>query len=187
MSRAGDFAMRWRVRLGYPVALIYLIFARPDEISILAGSVVAFVGLCVRAAAAGHLRKQEQLATGGPYARTRNPLYFGSALIAAGFLLAGRFWLNGGWIAAALVVAYFGYFYSIVIKREEQELRNRHGIVYEDYAARVPLFFPKLSDGGPPGEAISWQQYMTNREYQAALGVLAGIAALCFLMWLRGR
>ncbi|HEV8383771.1 MAG TPA: hypothetical protein VGQ11_02790, partial [Candidatus Acidoferrales bacterium] len=105
MSGAGEFAARWRVRLGYPVAFVYLLFARPDQISILAGSAIALAGLWVRASAAGHLRKHEQLATGGPYARTRNPLYFGSALIAAGFLLAGRFWLDGGWIAAAVVVA----------------------------------------------------------------------------------
>jgi protein-S-isoprenylcysteine O-methyltransferase Ste14 len=187
VSRTGDFAMRWRVRLGYPVAVIYLLFARPDEICIVAGSVIAFVGLCMRAAAAGHLRKHEQLAIGGPYARTRNPLYFGSALIAAGFLVAGCFWRNYGWVSAAIVAAYFGYFYGAVMKREARELRSRYGAEYEDYAARVPLFFPKLSDGGPPGHRFSWPQYMANREYLAALGVLAGIAALCVLLWIQRR
>lgn len=185
MSPAGDFAMRWRVRLGYPVALIYLLLAKPEEMSILAGGVIALAGLWVRAAAAGHLRKHEQLAMSGPYAHTRNPLYFGSALIAAGFLLAGRFWLDGGWISAAVVAAYFGYFYSAVMKREEQELRNRYGSVFEDYAVRVPLFFPKLSGGGSEGGDFSWDQYKRNREYQAVLGVLAGIAALCLLMWVQ--
>ena len=185
MSPAGDFALRWRVRLGYPVALIYFLLAKPEGMSILAGGVLAVAGLWVRAAAAGHLRKHEQLAMYGPYAHTRNPLYFGSALIAAGFLVAGRVWLDGGWISAAIVAAYFVFFYRAVMTREEQELRNRYGSVFEDYAARVPLFFPKPSGGSSKGEGFSWDQYKKNREYQAALGVLAGIAALCLLMWVQ--
>jgi protein-S-isoprenylcysteine O-methyltransferase Ste14 len=185
MSPAGDFAMRWRVRLGYPVALIYLAFARPQVISIFAGAAIALAGLWVRAAAAGHLHKHEQLATGGPYAFTRNPLYFGSAHIAAGFLIAGRFWLDGAWIAAAVVASYFGYFYRAVMRREEEELRARYAGAFEDYAARVPLFLPRLSRAGAPPGKFSREQYWKNREYQAALGVLAGIGALCLLMWMR--
>lgn len=185
MSPARDFAMRWRVRLGYPVALIYLVFAKPQAISIFAGAAIALLGLWVRAAAAGHLRKQEQLAMAGPYAHTRNPLYFGSALIAAGFLIAGRFWVDEGWIAAAVVVAFFGYFYRVVMRREEEELRNRYGFVFEDYAARVPLFFPKLSGQGKGSDDFSWEQFKKNREYQAVLGVLAGIGVLFLLMWMR--
>ncbi len=185
MSGAGDFAMRWRVRMGYPVALSYLAFARPSERFILAGAAVALAGLWIRAAAAGHLRKHEQLATAGPYAFTRNPLYFGSALIAAGFLLAGRFWVDGGWGAAAVVAVYFGYFYGAVMKREEGELYHRYGALYEDYAARVPLFFPRLIGGGNAGGRFSWNQYRKNREYQSALGVLAGIGVLGLLMWMK--
>ncbi|HEV8384754.1 MAG TPA: hypothetical protein VGQ11_07770, partial [Candidatus Acidoferrales bacterium] len=70
---------------------------------------------------------------------------------------------------------------------EAQELRSRYGQTYEDYAARVPLFFPKLSNGGATAEKFSWQQYKANREYQAALGVLAGIAALVVMMWMKSR
>jgi protein-S-isoprenylcysteine O-methyltransferase Ste14 len=186
MSRAADFAMRNRVRLGYPVALLYLVLVRPSERSILIGAVFAVAGLCVRAAAAGHLRKHEQLATAGPYSHTRNPLYFGSALIGAGFLVAGRFWFDGGWIAAAVIAAYFGYFYGAVIRREEGELRARYGPVFEEYAARVPLFLPRLGGGAGAAEGFSWEQYWRNREYQAALGVLAGIGALWAILLARG-
>ncbi len=186
MSRAAEFAMKFRVRLGYPVALLYLVFARPLEISILIGAVIAVLGLSVRAAAAGHLRKHEQLATSGPYAHTRNPLYFGSALIAAGFLVAGRCWVNEGWIAAAVVAAYFGYFYGAVMKREEAELRARYGPVFEEYASRVPLFLPRWGGGGAATNGFSWEQYRRNREYQAALGVLGGLGILWALMLVQG-
>jgi protein-S-isoprenylcysteine O-methyltransferase Ste14 len=186
MSRAANFVMRFRVRLGYPVALVYLAFVRPIEESIWIGAVIAVAGLCVRAAAAGHLHKHEQLATAGPYAHTRNPLYFGSALIAAGFLVAGRFWVNGGWIGAAVVAAYFGYAYRAVMKREEVELRGQYGPVFDDYAARVPLFLPRLGGGAASAERFSGRQYWRNREYQAALGVLGGIALLWAIMVVLG-
>jgi steroid 5-alpha reductase family enzyme len=186
MSRATEFAMKYRVRLGYPVALVYLAFARPLKNSIGIGAAVAVLGLCVRAAAAGHLRKHEQLATAGLYARTRNPLYFGSALMAAGFLVAGRFWVGEGWIAAVVVAAYFGYFYRAVMKREEDELRARYGAVFEEYAARVPLFLPRWGSGAATSEEFSWSQYLRNREYQAALGVLGGMGALWALMLVQG-
>ena len=186
MSQAAEFAMRNRVRLGYPVALVFLAFARPLQDSIFIGAVIAMLGLCVRAAAAGHLRKHEQLAIAGPYARTRNPLYFGSALMAAGFLVAGRCWVQEGWIAAVVVAAYFGYFYRVVMKREEGELRARYGAVFDEYAARVPLFLPRLGKAAATTEAFSWEQYWRNREYQAALGVLGGMGALCALMLFQG-
>jgi steroid 5-alpha reductase family enzyme len=186
MSRAAEFAMRNRVRLGYPVAVVFLAFARPLQNSILIGAVIAMLGLCVRAAAAGHLRKHEQLATAGPYARTRNPLYFGSALMAAGFLVAGRFWVQEGWIAAVVVAAYFGYFYRVVMQREEEELRARYGTVFDEYAARVPLFLPHWGSREDASEEFSWAQYWRNREYQAALGVLGGLGALWALMLVQG-
>jgi len=186
MSGAAEFAMRFRVRLGYPVAIVFLLFARPLQYSIFIGAVIAMLGLCVRAAAAGYLRKHEQLALAGPYARTRNPLYFGSALIAAGFLVAGRFWVEQGWIAAVVVAGYFGYFYRVVMQREEGELRARYGTVFDEYAARVPLFLPRLRTATATTEEFSWEQYWRNREYQAALGVLGGMGALWALMLVQG-
>lgn len=171
---------RWRAPLGYPTAALCLWLARPTSRSILAGSLVAAVGLLIRAAAAGHLRKREALARTGPYARTRNPLYFGSALIAAGFAFAGR-----SWIAAALLATYFGIFYAQVMRREESELRQQHGKAFDDYAASVPLFWPRLSAKfSGSGTKFSWAQYVRNREYNAAIGAALTIAVLSALaMW----
>src|SRR5579864_4891042 len=97
---------RWRAPIGYPIAALCLWLVRPTFRSVLIGSAVALFGLLIRAIAAGHLRKREALAQTGPYARTRNPLYFGSALIAVGFALAGR-----SWLVAALLGIYFYVFY----------------------------------------------------------------------------
>jgi hypothetical protein len=178
--------MRWRVRLGYPVALIYWLLATPSPRWILIGGCIAFIGLLVRASAAGYLRKSEELATSGPYARTRNPLYFGSSLLAAGFAIAG-----GSWWAAGVVMVYFAVFYYVVMRNEEQELRERYGSAFEEYAARVPLFFPRpfgsssgtgISDG-PAAKEFSWAQYRRNREYQAFIGTIATLGFVWLRMW----
>jgi protein-S-isoprenylcysteine O-methyltransferase Ste14 len=181
--------MRWRVRLGYPLAIVFWLLAAPTPQSIMVGAIIAAVGLFIRGAAAGFLRKDQELATTGPYARTRNPLYLGSAFLAAGFVIAGR-----SWWAALLVAAYFGVFYSAVMRNEEQDLRARFGASFNKYAARVPLFFPfwfgsryAASGAGNREEHFSWVQYQSNREYRALLGMLAGLAALGLRMWVRAR
>ena len=169
MSASAFFA-RWRVRLGYPLAVVALLLARPTPRSILLGALVGFVGLLLRALAAGHLHKQELLTVSGPYAYTRNPLYLGSAILTLAAAVATHSWISG-----LLLLGYFALFYSIVMRREEQELRFHHGASFEDYARAVPLFFPRLAPANLPGSrerAFSFAQYKKNREYRAAIGFL---------------
>jgi protein-S-isoprenylcysteine O-methyltransferase Ste14 len=166
------FFARWRVRLGYPLAIVVLLLAHPTPKSLVIGGLVGAVGLWVRALAAGHLHKQQMLTVSGPYAHTRNPLYFGSAILTLGAALA-----MNSWIAAALLCGYFALFYSLVMRREEGELRFHHGAAFEKYAKAVPLFFPRLTAarlGQDAGAAavFSFAQYKKNREYRAAIGFL---------------
>src|SRR3989475_13113557 len=137
MSSAGNFFVRWRVRLGYPLAIAVLWFSQPRPGWILLGALVGVAGLLVRAYAAGYLHKQEILTVTGPYAYTRNPLYLGSAVLALGAAIATR-----SWISAAILMAYFAVFYSIVMQREAKELHVRHGASFEEYARAVPRFIP---------------------------------------------
>src|SRR5574341_271888 len=137
MTAFGPFRTRWRVRMSYPVAVVAYFLALPTPRSLAIGAGISLLGLLLRAWAAGHLRKHEQLSTSGPYAFTRNPLYRGSLLIACGCLLAGR-----SWLAAALFAFYFLVFYPAVMRREEAELSARYAAAFDEYARRVPLFFP---------------------------------------------
>jgi protein-S-isoprenylcysteine O-methyltransferase Ste14 len=172
---------RWRAPLGYPVAAVCLWLARPTSVSIVIGSLVAVLGLLIRAAAAGHLRKREALAHTGLYARTRNPLYLGSALIAVGFVLASR-----SWIVGILLGLYFVIFYAQVMRREESELRQQYGRAFDDYAASVPLFWPRLRSKVSADETrFSFAQYVRNREYHAAIGAVLMIAVLVALATFR--
>lgn len=178
-----QLASRWRVRLGYPLAIVVLCLARPTPRSILCGAVVGAAGLLLRAAAAGYLYKQEVLAVSGPYAYTRNPLYLGSAILAAGAAMATR-----SWPSAFILVGYFALFYSIVMRGEEQELRAHHGAAFDEYAKAVPLFFPRLrpaevSSGAPAN--FSFSQYRKNREYRAGIGFLSMLMLLLIVWRLR--
>jgi protein-S-isoprenylcysteine O-methyltransferase Ste14 len=188
VSGERGFWMRWRVRLGYPVAVIYWLAASPTPRFIAAGGLIAAFGLAVRAAAAGHLKKSQELTTSGIYSRTRNPLYFGSALLAAGFAVAGHSWLAG-----AIVVIYFGVFYNAVMRNEEQELRAQYGEAFVRYAARVPRFLPRMfgdasaaasDDADRAGRAFSRAQYRRNREYRALLGAIFALGFVWARMWL---
>jgi protein-S-isoprenylcysteine O-methyltransferase Ste14 len=183
MSSAESFFFRWRVRLGYPLAIVVLGFARPTPQSITVGALVGAIGLWLRAYAAGYLYKQEVLTVTGPYAYTRNPLYLGSAILAAGVGVA-----VSSRISAAILVAYFAVFYSFVMRREERELRSRHGAAFEEYATAVPLFFPRLTSarlsGGSAG-SFSFAQYKKNHEWQAAAGFLLLLIALLVIWRLR--
>jgi len=180
MSAAAAFVARWRVRLGYPLAVAVLVLARPTPRSILAGALVGAIGLWLRALAAGYLHKQEVLTVNGPYAYTRNPLYLGSAILTLGAAVATHFW-----ISAVILFVYFTVVYFIVMRREEKELQLRHGAAFDEYARAVPLFIPRLSavripQASPGSFALS--QYKKNHEWQAAVGYLFLLAVL-FLIW----
>jgi len=172
-----NFWIRWRVRVGYPVGIAAFWFARPRTAWLICGVGIALMGLLLRGYAAGHLRKHKQLAISGPYAFTRNPLYLGSTLLAAGFSVASH-----SWISTALLATYLGVFYPMVIRREQMELATLYGNAFTEYASRVPAFWPRISPAIPLTERFSSALYRKNREYEAALGLAVAVAILWGLM-----
>ena len=164
-------ARRIRVPLGFLLAIIYIWLSHPTHVSIQTGSVLIVVGLIIRALASGHVRKNEELTTSGPYAYTRNPLYLGSIILAAGFAIAGR-----NIAITACVVVFFLLIYIPVIRAEEKFLRARFP-EFEDYSRRVPGLLPRLS-APPGGSSFSWDLYRKHREYNAILGTAFMIVIL---------
>ena len=165
-------ARRIRVPLGFIFAAVYLWLAHSSWTSLIAGIAVAALGLALRAAAAGHVKKDAELTTTGPYAYTRNPLYLGSFLIAAGFAIASR----SLWVAF-IVILLLAAIYLPVIRSEEEYLRPRFS-GFEEYAQRVPRLLPRLNAPRAPAGAFSSALYRKHREYNALLGTLAMTAAL---------
>jgi protein-S-isoprenylcysteine O-methyltransferase Ste14 len=177
----GRIATRLRVPLGFLFAAVYLWFASPTWLWIAAGTAFIVAGIAIRAAASGHIRKNRELTTTGPYAYTRNPLYLGSILIAIGFAVAARNW----WIAVGLILM-FALIYWPVIRDEEKYLRAAFP-GYEQYADSVPRFLPRLyayrTDTGT-ASSYSLDLYLRHREYNSVIGSLLMMGALILKMLL---
>jgi protein-S-isoprenylcysteine O-methyltransferase Ste14 len=169
-------ARRIRVPLGFAFAVFYFWMARPTARSMVIGSIFIVAGLALRAAAAGHVIKDRQLTTTGPYAYTRHPLYLGSLIMAAGFAVAAR----SIWIVLAMVVIFIGV-YLPVIRVEEYHLHGAFEDRFNDYARQVPLLLPRLRPF-ESGGAFSAERYWSHREYNALLGASVLIAALVIKM-----
>jgi len=168
MSSWGSIAQRIRVPAGTLLGVIFLLLMHPSRRSLLYGGIVALLGALVRLWAAGHIDKGRALATEGPYALTRNPLYLGSFFMALGVILAGQaYWL----------LLPFGVFYVLVyypvMKKEEQELTQGYGEAFLQYASRVPMFLPHFQVDPFRSSAFLWARVFRNREHHTLLGLAA--------------
>jgi protein-S-isoprenylcysteine O-methyltransferase Ste14 len=174
-KRYADAVAKLRVPSGFLLVAVFAWFSRPTARSLAVGLPISVAGLALRAWAAGCLAKNRELATGGPYAYVRNPLYIGTLLVAAGLVAAARsVWLG------LLFAAVFAFIYLPVIQLEEQHLRRLFP-EYAIYAERVPALLPRVRPipaKNPNPFRISL--YLRNQEYQAGAGFAAG---MLFLLW----
>jgi protein-S-isoprenylcysteine O-methyltransferase Ste14 len=167
-----SIARRIRVPLGFAFAALYFWLARPTWISIFVGGLIALAGVGIRAVASGHISKNSELATSGPYAYTRNPLYLGSIVIALGFAIAAL-----SLLVVLAVVVLFVAIYIPVILAEESFLRSRFP-EFDSYARQVPRLLPRLRQPGATAGSFSRQRYLQHREYNTLIGTAVMIAAL---------
>jgi protein-S-isoprenylcysteine O-methyltransferase Ste14 len=176
MSEWSQIARRIRVPLGFLFAVLYFWLARPAWRSLALGAILVVPGLLVRALASGHVRKNEALATSGPYAYTRNPLYLGSLVMGMGFCVAAR----SLWVGVMLLVMFFAIYLPVI--RDEEAFLRRTFPEFEDYANKVPRMLPRLTAHSVKEDAagFSLQLYLKHREYNALLGAVGMMAVLIF-------
>ena len=158
---------RFRVPLGFLFAAVFLIFARPEPLTLGIGGAIAVGGLLIRAWASGHIRKNQTLAISGPYAYTRNPLYLGSFILGVGFTIASGVW----WLGLVFISLFLGIYFP-VMRVEAGELIEIFGEEYRQYASCVPLFFPRPTAVKRSEINFDFDLYLRYREYQAALGLV---------------
>ena len=183
MARWQRVARRIRVPLGFLAAALYLfeLWRRAPQPAAVAWSLALVLpGLWLRGYAAGYVKKNRELTVTGPYAHTRNPLYLGSMLIAAGFAVALL-----SWPVALVLAGGFAAIYVPVIASEERFLRAAFP-GFEAYCRRVPRLFPRLTpadQSGAESEAgsFSLSLYLKHREYNAAIGAALLYLSLLFL------
>jgi len=175
MHRWGTVAQRLRVPAGTLLGVVFLLLMHPSYRSLWIGICLALTGSSLRIWASGHLEKGKSLATAGPYAHTRNPLYLGSFLMALGVIIAGQVY----WLLIPFG-AFFLAFYYPVMRKEEQELLQGYGQAFSEYAKRVPFFLPGLAEGRPRSSTFLWERVWRNREHRTVAGLML---ALAFLYW----
>jgi protein-S-isoprenylcysteine O-methyltransferase Ste14 len=171
-------AQKIRVPVGR-LCVIVLFFMHPTWRSIAIGGTVAGLGALLRLWAAGYIDKGRALATDGPYARTRNPLYLGSLIMAVGILMAGRAY----WFLLPFCILYIALYYP-VMKREEQELVGGYGERFLEYSEHVPLFFPQFRAVRMEPSSFLWSRVKRNREHRHLMVlVLAEVFLVTKIYW----
>jgi protein-S-isoprenylcysteine O-methyltransferase Ste14 len=120
------------------LVVLFAVVADPTRWSVWIGAPVALLGTIVRLYASGFISKNHELATEGPYALVRHPLYSGNILIVSAFaLMAGRIW------APPLAAAFFWFYYPPTIAYEDDKLHRLFGQRWREWAARTPALAPR--------------------------------------------
>ena len=171
--RPGDWMVRYRAMAGNILLVVLLILATPDISSIIIGFVLILAGTVFRGWASGFIAKDSSLATQGPYALTRNPLYFGSFIIGMGIAIAGNNLYSYG-----IFLTYFLVFFPYIMVVEYRRMKERFGKEFEEWAEDSHVFFPRVRKIRSTGFNISL--YMRNREYRVIYFSLIVILVFIF-------
>ena len=180
-------AKRLRLPLGFLLAALYLYFTPTPSttpLTLAVGGGIALVGVLIRAWASGHIVKNDRLATGGPYAHTRNPLYFGSFLIGAGFAIAAH------WSLLLLVVVFWAVIYGPTMERERTYISGLYPEAYAEWERNVPAFVPRPRPWRAERDdsaTFSFALYMKHGEWKALLGYAAVLAWVTVRFFRGGR
>lgn len=171
---------RYRFRQFIGIAFLILVTAlgQPRATWYPPGVLLAVIGIVIRLWASGHVKKDKVLATTGPYAFVRHPLYVGNHLIMAGFCLAsGRWWSFVLWLFIAL------YFYPQTIRHEDRLLARLFPGQWEPWAARTRALVPRLTPY-PSGQRAQWSFRQSLRKNGEP--IIAALLLVClYVLYLR--
>src|SRR5512136_39849 len=109
MASWETIAQKIRVPIGR-LGIVLLLFMRPTWRSLVLGGIVAGAGASIRLWAAGCIDKGKSLATQGPYAMTRNPLYFGSLILGFGIFIGGQLY----WMLLPFGILFLALYYPVM-------------------------------------------------------------------------
>lgn len=176
-----------RQLLTYAAVAALFLLADPMRATYAAGCVLALSGILLRVWGCGHLRKNEELVTSGPYAHVKHPLYLGTFLIAlGGIVAAGSPRLPGLllWIVAGPVFlgAFFGYYLPKKKRVEGERMARFFGGRYAEYARNVPDFLPSPAPwAGASRQPWDYATFRRNHEIGMDLLVAGMFAAILLL------
>ncbi len=182
-----------RLEIGLGITALAVPFVRPtvarkpEEVRLKAvGLFLVLLGLGVRAWAAAfagrHTRSSEiegsKLATAGPYAHVRNPIYLGSVILGFGMVLM----IGDKRLLPLCMLTFLGLYFGL-IPAEEEFLSQKFQEEYKRYCRNVPRLLPRLTPW-PESVKTPFDGRAARGEGRlslillAILGVFRGIAAL---------
>lgn len=126
-----------RQGIGLLLVAVCAYFTRPGTVLVLIGMALAVVGQVFRIYAAGFIHKNKQLASTGPYALVRHPLYTGNFLILIGFALAANnlyVWIS--------VIVFFLIWYPAAIAYEDSKLERIFGDEWRSWSRNIRAIVP---------------------------------------------
>lgn len=101
------------------------------------GTALLTMGMLIRLWASGHVKKNKQLATDGPYAFVRHPLYVGNILMLFGFAAASELWWS-----FLLTIALLVFYYPPAIDYEDRKLHKIFGHAWEVWRGSTKALIP---------------------------------------------
>jgi protein-S-isoprenylcysteine O-methyltransferase Ste14 len=146
-------------------------------LSLAFGCGFVLLGTAVRFYASGYILKNHELATSGPYAFVRHPLYTGNILIILGFSVCSAVW----WTAAVALV-FFWFYYPAAIEYEDRKLRKLFGERWEIWASEVPALLPKPASPSM-GTGGGWSLMKSYKQNGEPMIVLYILFWLTYLAW----
>ena len=159
---------RERYRQFIGVSYIVLVSAAGDPKPIIwtVGAVFVTLGIAVRMWASGHIKKNKVLATDGPYAYVRHPLYVGNILLGVGFTLA-----SGLWWSLPLFIIIMMTFYPPAIRHEDEKLQRLFKDEWDVWRKQNRALIPRIRPLGKDqrGSWSFWQSLRQNGEPIIAL------------------
>ena len=156
--------------LGFLLCVFFVVVAQPIPWAVYLTTPFVVLGVCVRMWASGFIMKNKQLATNGPYALVRHPLYVGNILIVYAF--AGA---SGVWWTFVIATVFFVFYYLPAIEYEDRKLSKIFGDAWQDFARQTPALLPSLG-GRDRDLSGSWSfrtSLMANFEPVIAVLLLA--------------
>jgi len=123
--------------IGLLLSVYFAVISQPIAWALYLGTVFVVIGVVVRMWASGFIMKNKELATNGPYALVRHPLYVGNILIVYGF--AGA---SGIWWTFLVATAFFLFYYPPAIEYEDRKLCAIFGDAWREFAKNTPALMP---------------------------------------------
>ncbi len=173
MKKFKKYFERYRSFVGIVSLIVVLFFAKPNAKSIAIGFIFIMMGTFFRAWASGFINKNNELATNGPYALSRNPLYFGNFILGIGIAIASNHIYN-----YIIFTLYYFIFFPALMIMENNRMKEKFGDNYEKWSRGLNSFFPGIKKIDFNGFNISY--YMKNKEYKVIYFSLFIVISLIF-------